>query len=53
MVGAIIPVIAVTQGIVEVSKQAALNNLKSELGNKLSFLAEEIDIQKSSLELVL
>jgi methyl-accepting chemotaxis protein len=50
VVGAIIPVIAVTQGIVEVSKQAALSNLKAGLNNKLSFLAEEIDVQKSSLE---
>lgn len=48
--GAIIPVIAVTQGIVEVSKQEALSSLKLGLNNKLSLLAEAIDTQKSNLE---
>jgi methyl-accepting chemotaxis protein len=48
--GAIIPVIAVTQGIVEVSKQEALSSLKSGLNNKLSLLAAAVDTQKSNLE---
>jgi methyl-accepting chemotaxis protein PixJ len=51
VVGAIIPVIAVTQGIVEVSRQEALGSLKSGLSNKLSLLAEAIDTQKSNLEI--
>jgi methyl-accepting chemotaxis protein PixJ len=48
--GAIIPVVAVTQGIVEVSKQAALNSLKIGLKNKLSLLSDGIDTQKQTLE---
>jgi methyl-accepting chemotaxis protein PixJ len=48
--GAIIPVVAVTQGIVEVSKQEALNNLQIGLKSKLSLLAESIDTQKQTLE---
>jgi methyl-accepting chemotaxis protein len=48
--GAIIPVVAVTQGIVEVSKQEALNNLKVGLKSKLSLFAESIDTQTQTLE---
>jgi hypothetical protein len=49
--GAIIPVVAVTQGIVEVSKQEALNNLKIGLKSKLSLLSDSIDSQKQTLEI--
>jgi methyl-accepting chemotaxis protein len=48
--GAIIPVVAVTQGIVEVSKQEALNNLRIGLKSKLSLLSDGIDTQKQTLE---
>ena len=47
---ATIPVIAVTQGIVQISRQEALKNLEILLDNKLTLLEEEINVQKRNLE---
>ncbi|MGL5836084.1 MAG: methyl-accepting chemotaxis protein [Waterburya sp.] len=47
---ATIPVIAVTQGIVQISKQESLKNLEILLDKNLTLLEEEINVQKSNLE---
>ena len=47
---ATIPVIAVTQGIVEFARRDALNSLKNTLNTELALLQQEIDIQKQDLE---
>jgi methyl-accepting chemotaxis protein len=50
MLGATIPVIAVTQGIVEVTKREALSNLQEVLKTDLVLLNDAIDSQKQQLE---
>ncbi|NJO93298.1 MAG: hypothetical protein HC820_01075 [Hydrococcus sp. RM1_1_31] len=50
MLGATIPVIAVTQGIVEVSRREALSNLQESLETELVLLDDEINSQKQQLE---
>ena len=47
--GATIPVIAVTQGIVEFAKKESLNALRDELATKLAILEEEIFLEKRNL----
>ncbi len=47
---ATIPVIAVTQGIVQISRQESLENLEILLDNNLTLLEEEINVQKRNLE---
>ncbi len=47
---ATIPVIAVTQGIVQISKQESLKNLEILLDKNLTLLEEEINVQKRNLE---
>ena len=44
------PVIAVTQGIVEISRREALENLENILETELTLLEEEIYVQKQNLE---
>lgn len=50
IVTATVPVIAVTQGIVEVSRREALKGLENRLETELTLLEEEIYAQKQSLE---
>lgn len=50
MLGATIPVIAVTQGIVEVSRREALSSLQEVLKTDLVLLDDEINSQKQQLE---
>ena len=47
--GATIPVIAVTQGIVEFARRESFNSLKEKLATQLVLLENEIDIEKRSL----
>ena len=47
--GATIPVIAVTQGIVEFAKQESFKSLQEKLATGLSILEEEINLEKRSL----
>ena len=47
--GATIPVIAVTQGIVEFAKRESFNTLKEKLVTQLTLLEDQIDIEKRSL----
>jgi methyl-accepting chemotaxis protein len=49
IVGATIPVIAVTQGIVEVKKRDAISNLENVLETDLVILEDEINSQKKQL----
>jgi methyl-accepting chemotaxis protein PixJ len=48
--GAVVPVVAVTQGIVEVSRQSALNELKSSLQTKLLVLNDAVSSEKQMVE---
>jgi methyl-accepting chemotaxis protein len=50
MLGATIPVIAVTQGIVEIARQEAIVNLQEVLKVNLVLLDDEIYLQKKQLE---
>ena len=47
--GATIPVVAVTQGIVEFAKRESFNTLKARLATGLALLEDDIDIEKRSL----
>ena len=47
---ATVPIIAVTQGIVEISKREALKSLENVLETELTLLEDEIEVQKRNLE---
>ena len=47
--GAVIPVVAVTQGIVEFSKRESFKSLKEKLATQLVLLEDEIDVAKRDL----
>lgn len=48
--GATIPIVAVTQGIVEFAKRESLHTLQNNLATKLVLLEEQIKIEKLNLE---